>query len=81
MVKQELLKCANRCWQSPLTRSDLYLEGQVWFTRGLIGIPHHATLLRELRLLERRTARSGKDSVNHGAGGHDDYANALFGAM
>jgi hypothetical protein len=67
--------------QSPLVRSDLYLEGQVLFTRGLVSIPPNTTLLRELRLLERRTARSGKDSVNHGVGGHDDYANALFGAM
>ena len=67
--------------QSPLVRSDLYLEGQVLFTRGLISVPPDATLLRELRLLERRTARSGKDSVNHPVGGHDDFANALFGAM
>jgi hypothetical protein len=67
--------------QSPLVRSELYLEGQVQFTRGLVSIPHHAALLRELRQLERRVARSGKDSVNHGVGQHDDHANALFGAM
>jgi hypothetical protein len=67
--------------QSPLPRSELYLEGQVHFTRGLVSIPPHATLLRELRLLERRVARSGKDSVNHGVGGHDDHANSLFGCL
>jgi hypothetical protein len=67
--------------RSPLVRSDLYLEGQVSFTRGLVSIPDHAQLIRELRLLERRTARSGKDSVDHGVGGSDDHANALFGAM
>jgi hypothetical protein len=67
--------------QSALVRSDLYLEGQVLFTRGLVGIPAHAALLKELRQLERRVARSGKDSVNHGVGSHDDHANALFGAM
>ena len=67
--------------QSQLVRSDLYLEGQVLFTRGLVSIPPDATLLRELRLLERRTARSGKDSVNHGVGGFDDHSNALFGCM
>src|SRR5262245_7759198 len=65
--------------QSPLTRSQLYLEGQVHFTRGLVSIPANPTLLRELRLLERRVARSGKDSVDHGVGGHDDYSNSLFG--
>jgi hypothetical protein len=67
--------------QSPLTRSQLYLEGQVHFTRGLVSIPANPTLLRELRLLERRVARSGKDSVDHGIGGHDDYSNSLFGCL
>ena len=67
--------------QSPLTRSQLYLEGQVHFTRGLVSIPANPTLLRELRLLERRVARSGKDSVDHGVGGHDDTSNSLFGCL
>ena len=31
--------------------------------------------------LERRTARSGKDTVDHGLGGHDDVANAVAGAL
>jgi len=34
-----------------------------------------------LRLLERRTHRSGKDTVDHGVNGSDDYANALCGSM
>jgi hypothetical protein len=38
-------------------------------------------LLRELRLLERRTYRSGKDGVDHGRTGHDDFANAVCGAL
>jgi hypothetical protein len=67
--------------RSTLTRSELYLEGLPLFARGLVSIPDKPILLRELRLLERRTARSSKDSVNHGVGGSDDYANSLFGAM
>jgi hypothetical protein len=67
--------------QSPLPRSQLYLEGQVYFSRGLVSIPDNPTLLRELRLLERRVARSGRDSVNHPGGGHDDHANSLFGCL
>jgi len=67
--------------KSPLIKSDLYLEGQVLFARGLVNIPPDTNLLRELRLLERRVARSGKDSVDHGIAGTDDFANALFGAM
>jgi hypothetical protein len=38
-------------------------------------------LIRELRLLERRTSRSGKDSVDHPQNGSDDHANAFAGAM
>jgi hypothetical protein len=65
-----------------LPKSALYLEGLSRFTRGQIRIPNHAALLRELRLLERRTARSGRDTVDHPAhGGHDDHCNVVFGAM
>jgi hypothetical protein len=38
-------------------------------------------LIRELRLLERRTHRSGKDTVDHPRGGHDDFANAVCGEL
>ena len=66
----------ERC-QKP--KSALYLEAQTLFARGGISLPDHAVLLRELRLLERRTHRSGKDTVDHGLHGHDDYANAVLG--
>jgi hypothetical protein len=74
---------AARCeyQYAELTRSELYLEGLPLFTRGLVSIPDHPLLLRELRLLERRATRSGRDTVDHGVGGSDDFANALFGAM
>jgi hypothetical protein len=67
--------------QAKLVRSELYLAGLPLFTRGVVSIPPLAHMLRELRLLERRTHRSGKDTVDHGVGGSDDYANALFGAL
>jgi hypothetical protein len=64
-------------------KSALYLEAVPQFMRGLVSIPDHARLIRELRLLERRTSRSGRDSVDHpsGAGGSDDYANSLVGCL
>ncbi|MGA8697011.1 MAG: hypothetical protein WB689_24875 [Xanthobacteraceae bacterium] len=31
--------------------------------------------------LERRTARGGRDSIDHSPGGHDDIANAVGGAL
>ena len=67
--------------KSELTKSEIYLEVLPLFTRGLVSLPDHARLLKELRLLERRVHRSGKDSVDHGRSGHDDYANAVCGCL
>ena len=67
--------------RSELPKSGLYLEGLPNFTRGTVSIPNHPLLIRELRKLERRTARSGKDSVDHGLSGSDDHANVLFGVL
>jgi hypothetical protein len=65
--------------RSPQPKSALYVEALPLFARGLVVMPDHAQLTRELRLLERRTHRSGKDTVDHGPRGSDDYANALCG--
>jgi hypothetical protein len=62
---------------SELVKSQLYLECLPLFMRGAVSIPDHPKLIRELRLLERRTSRIGKDVVDHGRNGSDDYANAL----
>ena len=62
-------------------KSALYLDGLQQFTRGQISIPDYAPLIRELRLLERRVSRSGRDVVDHPASGSDDYANVLFGSL
>jgi hypothetical protein len=59
----------------------LYLEALPFFMRGAVSIPDHASLIRELRLLERRVSRSGRDAVDHGTGGSDDFANAVAGAI
>jgi hypothetical protein len=67
--------------RSELSKSAIYLECLPLFTRGIVRLPNHPRLLRELRLLERHTHRSGKDSVDHGRNGHDDYANAACGVL
>jgi len=69
--------------RSRLNKSQLYLESVPVWMQGKVEIPNHPVLIRELRLLERRTSRSGKDSVDHpqGANSHDDHANALVGCM
>ena len=62
-------------------KSELYLEGLPTFSRGLVSLPEHRRLGRELRLLERHVSRAGRDRVDHGRGGSDDYANSVFGAL
>jgi hypothetical protein len=64
-----------------LYKASLYLESLPHFNRGIVSIPNHAVLIRELRSLERRIQRSGKDAVDHPRQGSDDYANALCGAL
>jgi hypothetical protein len=50
--------------------------------RGVVMIPNHPKMIRELRLLERRVSRSGLDTVDHGANsGSDDYINSVCGAL
>jgi hypothetical protein len=67
--------------RSELPKSQIYQECVPLFTRGLVRLPDHPKLLRELRLLERQTHRGGKDSVDHPRGDHDDYANACCGVL
>jgi hypothetical protein len=65
--------------RSDMPASQLYQEAVPLFTREEISIPDHPQLIRELRLLERRTSRMGKDAITHPPGGHDDFANSLAG--
>jgi hypothetical protein len=64
-----------------INKSEVYLETLPLFTRGLISMPDHKQLIRELRLLERHTHRSGRDSVDHGRNGADDHANSVCGLL
>jgi len=67
--------------RSPRPKGAIYLESLPVFTRGLARLPNNARLIRELRLLERRTHRSGKDTVEHPRNGHDDHANVVCGVL
>ena len=67
--------------RSDMNKSALYLEALPLFMRQSLSIPNHPKLLRELRLLERRTSRMSKDLVDHGPNGSDDHANAFCGLL
>jgi len=66
---------------SELTKSALYLECLPLFAQGGVDLLDVRLLTTQLMQLERRTSRSGKDSVDHPSPGHDDYANACCGAL
>jgi hypothetical protein len=68
---------------SERSKSELYLEVLPMFSSGRVRLLDHLRLLAQLCGLERRTARSGRDSVDHGPGAnqHDDLANACAGAL
>jgi hypothetical protein len=74
-------ECGLTYERSEKNKSDLYLEGLPAFSRGLVCLPEHKRLGRELRLLERHVSRAGRDRVDHGRNGSDDHANAVFGAL
>jgi hypothetical protein len=64
---------------SPKPKSDLYLDALALINSRRLDLLDHPRLVAQLTGLERRTARSGKDSIDHAPGGHDDVANAVAG--
>jgi hypothetical protein len=63
------------------SKSEIYLEAEPLFAQGAVELLDDRHLLTELRQLERRTGRQGKDSVDHPPRGHDDMANSACGAL
>jgi hypothetical protein len=67
--------------QSDKNRSEIYLEALSAINSKQVSLLDNPKLIQQLVSLERRTARSGKDSVDHRNGSHDDLANAGMGAL
>jgi hypothetical protein len=66
---------------SERTRSEIYQEFLALANSRRVRLPFAQRLRIQFKTLERRTNRSGRDSVDHGPGGHDDVANAAAGAL
>lgn len=62
-------------------KSDLYRDLLPLLNSRRVELLDHPRLVAQLVGLERRTARSGRDSIDHARGGHDDIANAVAGAL
>jgi hypothetical protein len=80
-VRERFRDCGITLEPSDRTKSDLYLELLPILSSSRIRLIDNKRLLAQLIGLERRTARSGRDSVDHGPGLHDDIANACAGAV
>ena len=63
------------------TRSQLYLDALPLINSRSVSLLDNKRMVAQLAGLERRTMSSGRDSVDHGPGGHDDVANVVAGAL
>jgi hypothetical protein len=62
-------------------KSDLYREFLPAINSQTVELLDHPKLIAQLCALERRTARGGRDSIDHPPSGHDDVVNAAAGAV
>ena len=66
---------------SAAPKSDLYRDLLPMLNSRKGALLDNQRLINQLLGLERRTARSGRDSIDHGPHAHDDVANAAAGAL
>jgi hypothetical protein len=62
-------------------KSDLYRDFLPLANSGKVELLDHQRMTAQLSGLERRTARGGKDSIDHPPGQHDDIANVVAGVV
>jgi len=62
-------------------KSDLYRDLLPLLNSGRVELLDLPRLATELTGLERRTARGGKDSIDHAPGSHDDVVNCVAGSL
>src|SRR5262249_32943467 len=62
-------------------KSELYRELLPLVNSRRVELLDHPRLISQLLGLERRTARGGKDSIDHAPNAHDDLVNAVAGAL
>jgi hypothetical protein len=65
---------------SDRSKSEIYLEALPLLNAGRVDLLDSERLVDQICGLERKTARGGRDSIDHGPHAHDDLANAALGA-
>ena len=66
---------------SERSKSELYVELLPAINSRRVDLLDDRKTIAQLVGLERRTARSGRDSIDHAPGGHDDLINAVAGSL
>jgi hypothetical protein len=66
---------------SEKSRSEIYIEFLPMLNSQRAKLLDNKKLVAQLIGLERRISRSGRESIDHAPGGHDDLANAAAGAL
>lgn len=61
-------------------KSEQYVDFLALLNSRTVLLPDNDRLVAQLVSLERRTARSGRESIDHAPGAHVDLANAVAGA-
>jgi len=64
-----------------LSKSEIYRDFLPRLNSGEVDLLDNERMIAQFLGLERRTARGGRDSIDHGPGGRDDVANAVAGAL
>jgi hypothetical protein len=60
-------------------RSEIYLRLLPALMSNQVELLDHPRMVAQLVALERRTSRSGRDTIDHPVGSHDDLANSAAG--
>jgi hypothetical protein len=66
---------------SERVKSDIYRDMLPLLNSRKVQLLDDRRLISQLHGLERRTARGGRDSIDHAPGAHDDLANSVAGAL
>ncbi len=80
-VAEEFLKQGIAYVPAEKAKSEIYGELLPLVNSGRAELLDAPRLVSQLCGLERRTARGGRDSVDHAPGAHDDVVNAAAGAL
>jgi hypothetical protein len=77
--REQFQKCGIHYETAEKPKSALYQAMLPLINSKKIDLLDHPKLINQLCGLERRTARGGRDSIDHAPGAHDDIANCIAG--